>query len=733
VDATVDDVVMELVRFALGTASCSDGIGPIDAGVVVRAAQLGVLEWVITAAATVGLTDEAAAMVASGNRTRALRGAQAETVAWRIHRLLRDAGIASLMLKGVALGAMTGRSAGERAGVDTDVLVRPVDWPRVHEVLLAAGYTLDTRCPAPRGRDSLTRFLTFSNYEAAYAGLGGPVDVHWRLGPGHMASLSVAALFERAVEVNLAGGTVATLDPDAMLAHVALHGAKDSWHSARTLVDAYLLVTVAGAAWTGAESLVGRSTAVLKAKAAVESAILGATTSRAARFDTAATRDSLPSFLRHRVALTPTPASVAAVAAGMVLPRQVVVRSALPRRLWWLLIAPRTSRAVWWGVRAAAARAAPPRGRTTAIPSAAGSAPARPSMLHRCRRDAIAVARDLAAWYAGTSSGADTYRVARRLHVRTAGTSSAALFGVMRAIPGATDHTPRSEVRRAAERSGQALDELRERGLTVIEPVLDDHAVERLRAFAEHVPAKLVLADGRVVDGTYSERPPETTFVSVPGTFTWANGEVQHLMASGRLHDLALARFGLAPVVHLPTLYWSCVPATPGARAGESLGRAARFHLDYDGVRSIRVHLYVTNVDSGSAPMEYVLGSHRVGALHGREFRNADNGLNEVVVTGRFGASAGRAITGPAGTTFVTDPRGLHRATPPRDHDRLFLVVAVRAGAFAGAVNRRRAVPVRDDDFGRMLEIPLGPLRLFEAIADDSSSGAPTLRVARFA
>ena len=719
----MDDVVLELVRLALGTASCTDGIGPIDACVVVRGAQLGVAELVIAAAATLGFTEEAAAMVASANRARALRGAQAEAMAWRIHRLLGDADVPSLMLKGVALGVMTGRSPGERAGVDTDVLVRPVDWPRVHETMVAAGYTLDARSPAPRARDSLTRFLTFSNYEAAYAGPGGPVDVHWRLGPGHVASLSVAALLERAVEVNLAGGTVATLDPDAMLAHVALHGAKDSWQSARTLVDAYLLVTVAGAEWTGAESLMGRSTAVLKAKAAVESTISGTTTPRAERFDSAPARESLPSFLRHRIALTPTPASVAAVAASMVLPRQVVVRSTLPRRFWWLLIAPRTGRAVWWGVGAAVARVTAPRVRTTAITSAARSAPARPSTLHRCRRDAIAVARDLAAWYAGTSSGADTYRVARRLHVRTAGASSAALFGVMRAIPGATDHVRRSDVRHSADRSRRALDELRQRGLTVIEPALDDHAVERLRAFAEHAPAKLRLADGRVVDGTYSDRPPDTTFVFIPGMFTWANGEVQHLMASRRLHDLALARFGLAPVVHLPTLYWSCVPAALSARPDETLGRAARFHLDYDGVRAVRVHVYV----------EYVPGSHRVGALRGREFGNADNGLNDVVVTERFGASAGRAITGPAGTTFVTDPRGLHRATPPRDHDRLFLVMAIRAGAFAGAVNRRRAVPVRDDDFGRMLEIPLGPLRLFEAIADDRSSNAPTSRVARLA
>jgi hypothetical protein len=291
----------------------------------------------------------------------------------------------------------------------------------------------------------------------------------------------------------------------------------------------------------------------------------------------------------------------------------------------------------------------------------------------------------------------------------------------------------RGEVVRARHRSTHALEDLRRAGLAVIDPLLDPAAVAQLRAFAERAPARLRLADGRVIDGTYAERHPDTTLVSIPGAFAWAHGEVQHVMASARLHELALARFGLAPVVHLPSLYWSCVPSTPSARAAATFGRASFFHVDYDGIQAIRVHMYLTDVDSESAPMEYVLGSHRVGSQHGREFRGADDGLDEAVVSRRFGAAAIRAVTGVAGTTFVTDPRGLHRATSPEGHDRLFLVTAIRAGAFAGAYHRRRAVPVRDERFGLLLDDPRGPLRLFEAIADEESSTLSAASVARLA
>ena len=170
--ASRDTVILQLVRVALGTAPTADGIGPIDAELLTRAAELGVVEPVIAAGATVGFVGDAASKAASIARARELRGAQAEAMAWRVHHLLGEQQVPSLALKGVALAAMTNRAAAERSGVDTDVLVHPADWPRAHDVLTSAGYAFASQCPPPSGRDSLTRFLTFSGNEAAYVGPG---------------------------------------------------------------------------------------------------------------------------------------------------------------------------------------------------------------------------------------------------------------------------------------------------------------------------------------------------------------------------------------------------------------------------------------------------------------------------------------------------------------------------------------------------------------------------------
>src|SRR4051794_12656291 len=180
-----------------------------------------------------------------------------------------------------------------------------------------------------------------------------------------------------------------------MLAHVALHGAKDRWQSLRTLVDAHLLVTVAGATWSGARSLVGRSTVVADAESAVEAVISQTATPGVTPVRPVVVSEPLASYLTRRAALAPSAASVAAVTAKAVLPPQVLARSTVPRPVWWMELGPRAGRAVASNLRASTS-----------------SSPERPPVVVRYSGHAAAVTRDLAAWYRGAPSTAQTYRVA---------------------------------------------------------------------------------------------------------------------------------------------------------------------------------------------------------------------------------------------------------------------------------------------------------------------------------
>jgi hypothetical protein len=60
-------------------------------------------------------------------------------------------------------------------------------------------------------------------------------------------------------------------------------------------------------------------------------------------------------------------------------------------------------------------------------------------------------------------------------------------------------------------------------------------------------------------------------------------------------------------------------------------------------------------------------------------------------------------VTGPAGSTFMSNSNGLHRGTPARTRDRLFLVMPFQATSFAGYQLKPRAVTPKDPEFAALL------------------------------
>jgi hypothetical protein len=336
---------------------------------------------------------------------------------------------------------------------------------------------------------------------------------------------------------------------------------------------------------------------------------------------------------------------------------------------------------------------------------------------------AASVVRDLRGWHQGRPSTADTYLAMRRSHRLTAGWSSAAIRRALRMVPGSPDRVAPDHRSALDADSRRALDDLRRDGLTMVDPVLTPDEVASLVEFAERAPARGRFATGDARAGTYLELRETATGVFLDGTFAWARPEVQRILANEGIWDLARAYFGLVPVVHPPQLYWSCAAAPESPSAARGLAR--NFHWDYDGIGGLRLHLYLTDVDSSAAPMEYVLGSHRPGALRTRELRNADDGRAPESALDALGLAERRPITGPAGTTFISDSAGLHRATRPTGRDRLFLVMPLQAGIFAGYYNRRRQVPARDPRFAAALDAGRPELRLFAAA--DPSQPAVTL------
>ena len=125
---------------------------------------------------------------------------------------------------------------------------------------------------------------------------------------------------------------------------------------------------------------------------------------------------------------------------------------------------------------------------------------------------------------------------------------------------------------------------------------------------------------------------------------------------------------------------------------GEShvLSNAQKWHRDRDDLSFLQLFLYCTDVDLDSGPHAYLPQTHRCTNLR-RLFPAIPDQSD--LITGRnhkfysdseldlSGFTGQRKVwTGPAGSCFFEDTRGLHRAYPPRKTARLIFSVVWTIG-----------------------------------------------------
>jgi hypothetical protein len=136
-------------------------------------------------------------------------------------RVLHDAGIETLVLKGAALSILHYRDSGSRPMEDFDVLVHRRDAPRAAALLETAGWVqLNTAWP-PETMFRVVSSVGFRNDR------GTEFDLHWN--PLYEV-VPEAPIWDHAVPLEIGGVSTLALDPTDQLMHVCVHGL--SWFPA---------------------------------------------------------------------------------------------------------------------------------------------------------------------------------------------------------------------------------------------------------------------------------------------------------------------------------------------------------------------------------------------------------------------------------------------------------------------------------------------------------------------
>jgi hypothetical protein len=138
-----------------------------------------------------------------------------------------------------------------------------------------------------------------------------------------------------------------------------------------------------------------------------------------------------------------------------------------------------------------------------------------------------------------------------------------------------------------------------------------------------------------------------------------------HLLAlanSVPLVRLAAQYIGCKPTISAIALRWSY----PQAGGGSGL---QGFHRDCDDWRFIKVFVYLTDVDHTAGPHVYVSGTHQEHCSVRLQAYGDD------AIASHYGESRIAGVTGPAGTGFAVDTRGIHKGQVPTHKPRLLLQI----------------------------------------------------------
>jgi Uncharacterised nucleotidyltransferase len=156
----------------------------------------------------------------------------------RVARLLAQAGIRSLVIKGPVLSVLAFGDPALRQSVDVDLLVDPEMALEADRSIVQAGYLR----VSPNFELTPTRYEAYRRFRNQFAYYSRSLDLvlelHWRLSSNlHLLPLEATTLWSRPERVRVAGTYVATLPDEELFLYLCVHGSMHMWLRLKWLAD----------------------------------------------------------------------------------------------------------------------------------------------------------------------------------------------------------------------------------------------------------------------------------------------------------------------------------------------------------------------------------------------------------------------------------------------------------------------------------------------------------------
>ena len=161
----------------------------------------------------------------------------------RITRLLNEAGIRTMMIKGPALAMLAFDDPTLRESQDVDLLIDPARLYEADRLIRQAGY----QRTIPKSELTECQFATYQRLQCQFVydslKLGVTQELHWRLTSNpHLLHLEEAAMWSRSEPIVVAGAQFATLPDEELFLYLCVHGSGHMWFRLKWIVDIAALI-----------------------------------------------------------------------------------------------------------------------------------------------------------------------------------------------------------------------------------------------------------------------------------------------------------------------------------------------------------------------------------------------------------------------------------------------------------------------------------------------------------
>ena len=223
----------------------------------------------------------------------------------------------------------------------------------------------------------------------------------------------------------------------------------------------------------------------------------------------------------------------------------------------------------------------------------------------------------------------------------------------------------------------EAARKLSERGYLAM-PSIDEETSAEMRAYFED---EAVYRGNDPIDAELCSKDEarDANFAKYPTKTVLGCPHLIEIATDPMILSVVEQHLGTVPTTLNFVTWWSF--------AGRSRAEEAQlFHFDLDDSRFVKMFIYLTDVDEHSGPHAYIEGSHDtevLGAVR-REWPGGEGAFNDWYFsthrksdedTHRFFPAKPAYLTGPAGSRFVVNTRGVHKGLLPERHDRLIVQV----------------------------------------------------------